>query len=101
MFGVYHFLVHMQAAQICNKTHHHAGAARLRGYLVRFVCMYHSDTLMFWSFTKGSLQKHVSGIENQILWLDFRFGFAFRKCVLPEGLATKTVPIAKKTRFGI
>ena len=43
--------------------------------------------LLFWSFTSGSPQKHVLGIENPILWCDVRFGCVFPRCVLPKGLA--------------
>ena len=43
----------------------------------------------FWIFASGSLQKHVLGIENPISWSDAGFGYVFRQCVLPEGLAAK------------
>jgi len=51
--------------------------------------------MVFWSFTSGSPQKHVWGIENPRFWSDTRFGCGSRKCVLPERLARKLAEIAK------
>ena len=46
-----------------------------------------SNTMVVWSFTNSSPQKHVVIIENRTLWADVRCGCVFRKCILPEGLA--------------